>query len=142
MYKFTQKGHLIKKNWQTTKKKKHKKAKRKKRKKKKSREEKQCTGKAHVQVQIFLSIKQPNFLYLVFSSFEGENFLVWLKRKHLDHTIYFPSSLSNQTHSEISFFLIFFLKFSIHPILLPNKHTLKHNIRLLILIGSREMTTV
>ena len=40
----------------------------------------------------FLSIMQPHFHLSVFSPFWRENFLVGLRRKHLDTTIYFPSS--------------------------------------------------
>ena len=54
-----------------------------------------------------------------------EIILVGPGRKHLDPTIYFPSSLPNQTHFKKKFLLIFFPKFSIHPILPSNKHTLK-----------------
>ena len=61
---------------------------------------------------------------LVFSSFLGENFLVGSRRKYLSLTIYFPSSLSNQTHFKKVFLPIFSPKFSIHPISPPNKHTL------------------
>ena len=72
-----------------------------------------------------LSIKQPDFLPLVFSPFWGENFLVGSGRKRLNPIIYFPFSLSNQTHSKKVFLPIFFPKFSIHPISSLNKHTLK-----------------
>ena len=47
-----------------------------------------------------------------------------LEKKHLNPTIYFPSSLPNQKHSKKVFIPIFFPKFSIHPISPPNKHTL------------------
>ena len=46
-----------------------------------------------------------------------------LERKHLSLTNFFPSPSSNQTPTKNVFFLIFFPKFSIHPISLPNKHT-------------------
>ena len=54
-----------------------------------------------------------------------KNFLVGPGRKHMDPTIYFPSSSPNQTHSKKVFLLIFSSKFSLHPISHPNKHTLK-----------------
>ena len=60
----------------------------------------------------------------VFSLFWRENFLVGQGRKHLGPTIYFSSFPSNQTHSKKVLFPIFSPKFSIHPILPPNKHTL------------------
>ena len=41
----------------------------------------------------FLSIMQPHFFPSVFSPFWRENLLVSLRRKHLNLTIYFPSSL-------------------------------------------------
>ena len=72
-----------------------------------------------------LSIKQPDFLPLVFSPFWRENFLVGSGRKRLNPIIYFPFSLSNQTHSKKVFLPIFSPKFSIHPISSLNKHTLK-----------------
>ena len=65
----------------------------------------------------------------VFSPFQRENILVGLRRKHLGPTTYFPSSLSNQTHTKKVFFPIFFSifspKFFIYPISPPNKHTLR-----------------
>ena len=63
--------------------------------------------------------------YSIFSLFWRENILVGPRRKHLGPTIYFPSFLPNQTHSKKVFLPIFSSKFSIHPILPPNKHTLK-----------------
>ena len=68
----------------------------------------------------------PNFC-LQFSLHFGENFLVGLRRKHLDPTIYFPSFPPNQTHSKKVFLPIFSSKFSIHYISPLNKHTLKHS---------------
>ena len=63
--------------------------------------------------------------FLQFSlHFGKKTFLVSPGKKHLDFTIYFPSSPSNQTHSKKVFLRIFSLKLSIHHILLPNKHTL------------------
>ena len=53
----------------------------------------------------FLFIKQPHFLYSVFSPFLGENFLVGPRRKHPGPTIYFPSFPPNQTHSKKFSFL-------------------------------------
>ena len=44
-------------------------------------------------------------------------------------TIYFPSSPSNQTHSKKIFISIFSPKIFIHPVSLPNKHTLKVKLR-------------
>ena len=61
----------------------------------------------------------------VFSPFQRENILVGLGRKHLCPTTYFPSSLSNQTHTKKVFLPIFSPKFSIHLISPPNKHTLR-----------------
>ena len=57
--------------------------------------------------------------------FREKNFLVGSKRKHLDPTIYFPSSSPNQTHSQKDFLPIFSTKFSIHLISPPNKHILR-----------------
>ena len=62
--------------------------------------------------------------HLVFSLFWRENILVGSERKHLGPTIYFPSFLSNQTHSKKVFFFIFSPKFFIHHVSPPNKHTL------------------
>ena len=72
----------------------------------------------------FLSIKLSHFLPSVFSPFWGKNFLVGLKRKHLDSTIYFPSSPPNQTHSKKIFLPIFSPKLSIYLISPSNKQTL------------------
>ena len=81
--------------------------KKKKKKKKMKREEVQEEGKKkvkksnirmkpYVQVHMsFSSINQLNFLTSAFSPFWWENFLVSPKRKHLDPTIYFPSSSLN-----------------------------------------------
>ena len=69
---------------------------------------------------VFFSIKQLHFLPSVLSPFWGGNFLVGL-----GSTIYFPSSLPNQTHLKKVFILIFSPKFSIHPISPSYKHTLK-----------------
>ena len=63
--------------------------------------------------------------YSIFSPFWGENFLVGPERKHLNPTIYFPSSPPNETHFKKVFFPIFSPKFFIHPISPPNKHN--HN---------------
>ena len=51
----------------------------------------------------------------IFSQFWWENF-VGPGKKHMDPTIYFYFSSLNQTHTS--------KKFYIHPISLPNKHTL------------------
>ena len=64
----------------------------------------------------FLSIKKKKLSSL--------SFLSILERKHLDTTIYFPSSLPNQICSKKVFIFIFFPKFSIHLISPSNKHTL------------------
>ena len=64
----------------------------------------------------FLSIKQSYFFPSVISSFWGENFLMGSKEKHLNPTIYFPSSLPNQIYSKKVFLPIFPLQFFIHPI--------------------------
>ena len=45
-------------------------------------------------------------------------------RKHLGPTTYFPSFLPNQVHFKKVFLPVFSLKFSIHFVSLPNKHTL------------------
>ena len=74
--------------------------------------------------QAFLSIKKK-FIPTQFSLHFGENILVGLGRKHLGTTIYFPSSLPNQTHTKKVFLPIFSPKFSIYPISPPNKRTLR-----------------
>ena len=61
----------------------------------------------------------------VFSLFWGENILVGPGRKHLGPTTYFPSFLPNQVHFKKVFLPVFSLKFSIHFVSLPNKHTLR-----------------
>ena len=70
-------------------------------------------------------LKMMSNFSLQFSLHFGENFLVNQERKHMSSTIYFPSSPPNQTHSKKVFLLIFSPKFSIHPISLSNKYTLK-----------------
>ena len=57
----------------------------------------------------------------VFSPFWRENILVGLGRKHLGTTIYFPSSLPNQTHTKKVFLPIFSPKFSVHPYFSSNQ---------------------
>ena len=49
--------------------------------------------------------------------------MVGQERKYLNFTIYFLSSSANQTHSKKVLLPIFFPKFSIFPILPPNKQT-------------------
>ena len=90
--------------------------------KKKSKKKKQDCERylAHQQRRVFC----PNIYSLVFSPFWRE-LLVGLGRKHLGPTIYFPSSLPNQTHSKKVFLPIFFLKFSIHPVSPLNRYTLR-----------------
>ena len=92
----------------------------KKKKKKKGRQLSMCKC-----TWTFLSIKQPHFLSSVFSLFWRENFLVSPRRKHPSPIISFPFSPPNQTHSKKVFIHIFSPKFSIHPILPPNKLTLE-----------------
>ena len=67
----------------------------------------------------------PNIFSFVFSQFWRENFFVDSERKHLSPTIYFPYSPPNQIHFKKVFLPIFSLKFSIHLISPPNKHTLR-----------------
>ena len=92
----------------------------KKKKKKKGRQLSMCKC-----TWTFLSIKQPHFLSSVFSLFWRENFLVSPSRIHPNPIISFPFSPPNQTHSKKVFIHIFSPKFSIHPILPPNKLTLE-----------------
>ena len=68
-------------------------------------------------VIIYLS----NSSHSIFSLFWRENIFVDLGRKHLDPTNFFPPLPPTKK----IFFLIFFPKFYIHPISLPNKHTLR-----------------
>jgi len=66
-----------------------------------------------------------SFSLLVFSPFWGENFLMGLGRKHMGSPfISLPPYLTKHTQKK-NFLPIFSPKFSIHPILSPNKHTLK-----------------
>ena len=76
-------------------------------------------------LSVFLEAHFRSFFLSVFSLFWRENFLMGQKEKHLSSTIYFPSSPLNQTHSKKVFLPIFSSKFSIIPISLPNKHTLR-----------------
>ena len=76
-------------------------------------------------LSVFLKAHFRSFFLSVFSLFWRENFLMGQKEKHLSSTIYFPSSPLNQTHSKKVFLPIFSSKFSIIPISLPNKHTLR-----------------
>lgn len=74
---------------------------------------------------------QPSYFpSQVFSLFWRENFLVGLRRKHLNLTIYFSFSLLNQTHFKKVSILIFSPKFFIHLISRPNKHILKKEFKL------------
>ena len=81
---------------------------------KKGKEKKNGKGnvsrkKKKVQVT-FLSIKQPHFLFSIFSLFWEENLLVSSERKHPSTTIYFPPTPPNQTYSKKVFLSIFSLK--------------------------------
>ena len=67
---------------------------------------------------VFLFIKQLHFLPSIFSPFWKENFLVSLKRKHSNPTIYFLSFTPIQTHSKKIFFPFSLQNFSsplFHP---------------------------
>ena len=76
-------------------------------------------------LSVFLKAHFRSFFLSIFSLFWREIFLMGQKEKHLNSTIYFPSSPLNQTHSKKVFLPIFSSKFSILPISLPNKHTLR-----------------
>ena len=76
-------------------------------------------------IGIFANQEKKMHFYSIFFLFWEENILVGLGRKHLGPTIYFPSFPPNQIHSKKVFFPIFSSKFSIHPVLPPNKHILR-----------------
>ena len=97
---------------------------RKKKKKKEEEEEEEEEKKQPPRWRLGSKFQRYFWNLLVFSPFLGENFLVGSRRKYLGLTIYFPSSLFNQTHFKKVFLPIFSPKFSIHPISPPNKHTL------------------
>ena len=105
------------------------KSKKEKKKKKKAtlgQKKKKKLKATHVYMHMGIFVNQENIhLYSVFSPFWRENILVGTGRKHLNLTIYFSFFLSNQTHSKKVLFSIFSLKFSIYPISLSNKHTLR-----------------
>ena len=93
---------------------------------KRGKKKKRQLEEAHVHMHMGIFVNQEKIHpYSVFSPFWGENFLVGTERKHLNPTIYFPSSPPNETHFKKVFFPIFSPKFFIHPISPPNKHN--HN---------------
>ena len=85
---------------------------------------------------VFLEAHFMSFPLLVFSLFLGENFLVGLRRKHLDPIIYFHSFSPNQIHFKKVFLPIISPKFFIHIISPSNKHILNvfHSSLLLMLL--------
>ena len=82
---------------------------------------------AHVQVHVGIFIYwAAQFSPFSFLPILGKKKkLVCSGRKHQGPSIYFPSSPPNYTRSKKVFLPIFSPKFFIHPIWLPNKHTLK-----------------
>ena len=87
-------------------------------------EEEQCTDKpctsAHGHFRPLSSLISPfSFLSILERKIFGGP-----GRKHLDPTIYFPSSPPNQTHFKKVFLPIFSPKSFIHSISPPNKHML------------------
>ena len=80
--------------------------------------------KLQLYVGIFVQIRCPispfNFLSILERTLFGGP-----REKTPRPTIYFPSSLSNQTHSKKVFIPIFFPKFFFHLTSPPNKYTLR-----------------
>ena len=91
-----------------------KKKKEKKEKRRRIRQLNECTW-------AFLSIKKKYISTQFSPHFREKQILLGLEKKHLSHTIYFPSSPSNQTYSKNVFLSIFSSKFSIHTISPLNK---------------------
>ena len=105
---------------------KSKKEKKKKKRQRQGRRKKKKLKATHVYMHMGIFVSQEKiYFYSVFSPFWRENILVGTGRKHLNLTIYFSFFLPDQTHSKKVFLSILSLKFSIHSISPPNKHTLR-----------------